>query len=217
MVNFPNQQNRTTVIGSTGSGKTQFAVWLLSTRDFDNRPWIIFDFKGDSLIEQLPAIEIGVNSSIPKKPGLYVVRPIPELHDTFVTEMLWNIWQSGYIGVYIDEGYMIGNRNAALNACLTQGRSKHIEMIILSQRPVWLSRFVFSESNYFAIFNLTMEDDRKHIKGFAPAANNKLLPRYCCQWYDVDRQENTVFEPVPKAEIILEKFNDKIGERFKKI
>lgn len=211
-VNFPSDESRTAVIGSTGSGKTQFAVWLLSTRDFDNRPWIIFDFKTDSLISEIGAIEISVKSKPPVLPGLYVVRPIPEADDAYVTAMLWAIWENQYTGIYIDEGYMIGNRNAALVACLTQGRSRKIEMIILSQRPAWLSRFVFSESNYYAVFNLTMEDDRKTIRTFAPMVENRLLPKYNCQWYDVDRQQASLFKPVPSKAVILDRFRKRLKE-----
>ena len=90
-VRLPKYDDRTAVIGSTGSGKTQFAVWLLSTRDFDARPWIIFDFKGDSLISEIGATEISVFGGVPKKPGLYVVRPIPELHDEQVKDFFWKI------------------------------------------------------------------------------------------------------------------------------
>jgi hypothetical protein len=61
------------------------------------------------------------------------------------------VWAQENTGIYIDEGYMLGVRNPALNACLTQGRSKRIEMMILSQRPVWMSKFVFSESNYLRL------------------------------------------------------------------
>lgn len=209
-INLPNSQNRTAVIGSTGSGKTQFAVWLLSTRDFNLRPWFIFDFKGDALIEQLGATEIDVTKRPPVKPGLYVVRPIPELHDYAVSQFLRYIWEMENAGIFIDEGYMIGNRNAWLNACLTQGRSKHIEMIILSQRPVWMSKYVFSEASFFAVFNLMLEDDRKHVRSYLGNTQVSLLPKYHCLWYDADRQQSIVFKPVPSAEKIVQIFRERL-------
>lgn len=216
-VKLPRYDKRTTVIGSTGTGKTQFAVWLLSSRDYNIRPWIIFDFKGDELIEDIGAKEINVRGKVPKEPGLYVVRPIPELDDGYVLNFLWQIWAQGNTGVYIDEGYMVGNRNPALNACLTQGRSKHVEMIILSQRPVWMSKFVFSEANYFAVFNLTVEDDRKHISGFIPKTRIDLLPKYHCLWYDVDRQKADIFSPVPEREQLIKTFRERLEKKSRKI
>lgn len=216
-ITLPRFDKRTAVIGSTGSGKTQFAVWLLSTRDFDVRPWIIFDFKGDELIEAINPLEINVYGAPPKKPGLYVVRPIPGRDDKAVQEFLWKCWQQEWLGIYIDEGYMMGNRNPALNACLTQGRSKKIEMITLSQRPVWMSKFVFSESNFFAIMNLTLEDDRKFVSGYVGGSEINLLPRYHSLWYNADAQEGHILKPVPPREVLLERFEMRTQTRRKVI
>jgi DNA helicase HerA-like ATPase len=216
-VTLPTGDKRTAIVGSTGSGKTQFAVWLLASRDFHRRPWIIFDFKGDELIAELGATEISIFGAPPKKPGLYVVRPIPELHDKAVVAFLWRIWARGKTGIYIDEGYMLGARNPALNACLTQGRSKKIEMIILSQRPVWMSRFVFSEANFFAVFNLNLEDDRRHVSTFLGGQRINLLPRFHCQWYDCDGQRGTLLAPVPDRETLIQRFEQRLSKRRKLI
>lgn len=214
---LPDNEKRTAVIGSTGSGKTRFAVWLLSTRDFDKRRWFIFDFKGDELIEAIDAKEISVHKKPPEKPGLYVVRPIPERDDKAVEAFLWAIWKDGWAGIYIDEGYMLGSRNPALNACLTQGRSKKIEMIILSQRPVWMSRFVFSEANFFAIFNLTDEDDRKQVARFVGPGGVKPLPDFHSTWYDVKRQRGVVFSPVPGDAELLAVFDQRLRRKTRRI
>lgn len=217
MPSLPSYDKRTAVIGSTGSGKTQFAVWLLSTRDFDIRPWIIFDYKGDELIEDIGPQIISIHAPPPTKPGIYAVRPIPDLDDKAVENFLWKVWAQGETGIYIDEGYMLGPRNPALNACLTQGRSKHIEMIILSQRPMWLSRFVFSEANYFAIFNLTDLDDRKTVRRFIGGRSISTLPKYNCLWYDVDKQEPCQFAPVPDRAAIIKTFENRLKKKVKTI
>lgn len=216
-VRLPTKQNRTTVIGSTGSGKSQFAAWLLSTRDFDKRPWIIIDYKGDELIEEINAPQIDFRKEPPRKPGIYVIRPIPQLDDDAVKDFLWKIWARGNIGIWIDEGFMLGNRNPALNALLTQGRSKNIEMIILLQRPVWASRFIFSEANYFAIFNLTQDDDRKHVRQFTNGRAIQLLPDYHSTWYDVQRQKGVVLGPVPDRAAILETFGRALRRKTRSI
>jgi hypothetical protein len=217
MPTLPRYDKRTAVIGSTGSGKTQFAVWLLSGRDFNDRPWIIFDFKGDELIASIGAQEVSIEAAPPIRPGLYVVRPIPERDDKLVEAYLWKIWENGNTGVYIDEGYMLGRFNPALNACLTQGRSKHIEMIVLSQRPVWMPKFVFSEANYFAVFNVTLKDDRKVVSTYLGDQKIDLLPKYHCLWYDVDKQEGCVFSPVPDRVGIISLFKSRLQKRVKTI
>lgn len=220
---LPTDQQRTAIIGSNGSGKTQFACWLLSTRDFRHDPWVIFDYKGDELIEQLErtgsAKVIPITNKPPTKPGLYIVRPMADTQTEAVEKFLWACHAQEHIGIYIDEGYMIG-KSSAFRALLTQGRSKRIPMIVLAQRPSWISRFVFSEANFFAIFRLTDEDDVKEVKRFigprGRALVNHGLPAYHCVWFDVGGgagHGNTVLcAPVPSAKEIVATFRAKLGK-----
>jgi hypothetical protein len=219
-ISLPRNDKRTAIIGSTGSGKTQLAFWLLSTRYNPRRVCFIFDFKGESLIEELEylgAQEISCYGNLPTKPGIYILRPIPERDDKAVQEFLWKIWAKGNCLVWIDEGYMLGARNPALNACLTQGRSKHIEMMILSQRPVWMSKFVFSEANYFAVMNLTLEDDRKFVSGYVGGNKIQLLPKYHSYWYSADEQKGAILAPVPGRDELLARFDLMLSKKRKKI
>jgi hypothetical protein len=66
-----------------------------------------------------------------------------------------------------------------------------------------------------------MEDDRKTVKTFAPNVENRLLPRYHCQWYDVDRQDAKLFRPVPDRAKILKRFQERLAivetEKVRKI
>lgn len=219
-ITLPRFDKRTAIIGSTGSGKTQLAFWLASVRHDPARPFYIFDFKGESLIEELEylgAQEISIYGNLPSKPGIYILRPIPERDDKAVAEFLWKIWAKGNALVWIDEGYMLGARNPALNACLTQGRSKGIEMMILSQRPVWISKFVFSEANFFAVMNLTLEDDRKFVSGYVGGNKIQLLPKYHAYWYNADDQTGAILAPVPGRDELLERFAAKMLKRRKVI
>lgn len=212
MIRFPNDTNRTVIIGPTGSGKTVFGIWLLSTcltLDYQRKPVVIFDFKGDELIEQLNPKEIDIRAKPPRKPGLYVVRPLP--HETGLVEaFLWRVWMQGDTGLFVDEGYML-EKSKALNAILTQGRSKKIPMIILAQRPVWLSRFVFSESQFFAIFNLIDKRDRDTVQQIVSADLSQPRLPYECLWYDVGgnagRGSATIFKPVPPVPEIVAMFS----------
>lgn len=215
-VQLPTPDKRTSVIGSTGSGKTYFAVWLLSTRNYHVRPWVIFDFKGDELLAQLPAIEIDVNAKPPTQPGLYIVRPLPG-DEQAVSLFLQRCWAQEYIGIYIDEGYMLPKLDRWFRACLTQGRSKLIEMIILSQRPVWMDKYVFTEANFFAVFKLNSVEDRKHVANFLDGERPTVLPQYHCLWYDVNRMQANILKPVPEAEQLISVFERRLEKKPLKI
>jgi hypothetical protein len=210
---FPNDTQRHAIVGATGSGKTQAALYHLSGRSYDVQPWIIYDFKRDELIgEVLPqAQEIGVTSKVPDKPGIYIVHPHPAQSQE-VDNQLWQIWEQENTGVYIDEGYMIGNNSPAFRALLTQGRSKHIPIITLSQRPTWIDRFILSESEFHQIFRLQHKKDLQTVNEFIPHdlrdENNDpiRLPDYHSWYYDVGANELIVCKPVPDVEKIRATF-----------
>src|SRR5215469_2654678 len=136
---IPGHDERLAVIGRTGSGKTHFAVWALSKANWPTRPWIIVDYKRDDLIGELPGVEeISLTPRrMPRHPGLYVVHPRPDSDDAVET-FLMRIWERGHTGIYIDEGHILPERGG-LQAILTQGRSKKIPAIVLTQRPKWVS------------------------------------------------------------------------------
>lgn len=212
VVNLPNDQQRLVIVGSTGTGKTHAALWHLSRRDFDVRPWIIYDYKYDDLINSIEGvIELGINSPVPKEPGLYVVHPDPEEKDELELQMR-AIWRAENIGVYVDEGYMVGDRNNAFRALLTQGRSKHIPMIVLSQRPVWMDKFVFTESEFFQVFRLQNIRDVDRMEEFIPFSLNKRLPEYHSYYYDVAANKLNILRAVPDRRAILSAFDTKMAE-----
>lgn len=209
---LPRYDKRLAILGSTGSGKTVFGIWMLSHTDYHIRPWFIFDFKGDELIEGLPTVEISLNNSPPKEPGLYVLRPLPG-DEKLLSNFFCKLWEQENCGVYIDEGYMIPKNDRWYRALLTQGRSKHIQMIVLSQRPVWMDKFTFTEANYFAVFNLNNDDDRDHVKTFLNRHKPQVLPRHHCLWYDVDNQRTVKLSPVPPPDEILDTFYRRVDNK----
>lgn len=211
MVKLPDDTHRIAIVGRTGSGKTQCAVWHLAQRSFDKMPWIIFDFKYDALLGELNAEELSINSNPPKKPGLYIVHPLPD-QEAEVEAFLWKIWERENIGIYIDEGYMIGN-SPAFRAILTQGRSKHLPVIVLSQRPVWMSRFVFSEADFHQLYWLNDVRDRKTVSAFIPAVLDKRLDKYHSLYYDVGEDALVIMKPVPKREELIQIFDDRLKRK----
>lgn len=203
-IRLPKSSQHIAIVGRNGSGKTQAALWHLSQRPLDRRPYIAIDFKGD---EHINAIEraryIGLGDEIPRAPGVYILQPTPlDAKQGRVEEFLWRIYERGNTGLWIDEGYMLGD-SSAFETLLTQGRSKRIPIITLAQRPVWVSRFVFSESMFYQIFSLTDKRDKKTVESFAPINMDSRLPEFHSWYYDVGVDRVTGLKPVPLEDEIL--------------
>lgn len=211
---LPGNDERLTIYGMTGSGKTNAALWHLSKRNFLEVPWLILDFKGDSHIAALSGTrEIPHGGKAPREPGIHIARPLPDADDTWVDDLLWNVWHNGNTGVYTDEAYMIGTRSKPFNALLTQGRSKKIPMITLTQRPVWVSRFVVSEAEFHQVFFLSDAADRDIVERLIPYdIKDQRLERYHSWYYDLPRDKFTGLKPLPKPSIIRQDLNEQLAE-----
>lgn len=208
---LPKTSQRTAVIGRTGSGKTQFGVWLLSCANIDEQPFVIVDFKRDKLVNAIPYAKHITYKDIPTLPGVYILHSsIEELDqlDDFFQRVLYQ----ENIGLFIDETYPIGKNSSPFNMLLTQGRSKNIQMFCLSQRPSWISRFVFSESDFFSVFHLNMRDDEKTIESMTPLDLDEQLPPYYSRWHDVTRNCNFILQPVPDRDTLLSRFEEKLRD-----
>lgn len=207
---LPNNSQRTVCVGRTGSGKTVSLVWLLSTQRLNKEPWILFNFKNDEILDNIPNARHVDYDFIPsrKDTGIYIIHPLPSDarpairgEQSPLEQYLWKLWSRENVGIFCDEGYMMGD-NAAFEACLTQGRSKHIPMLIGAQRPAWLSRFCFSEADFFQVFHLNDERDKKTIESFVPLdySSEDQLEEFQSYYYDVGKNKVWKFNPVPKPE-----------------
>lgn len=207
----PDDTQRLSVIGATGSGKTQAGLWHLSERNFDRKPWIVYDFKRDNLILEIEemAFPSSLDSPIPERPGIYVIHALPGQEGEMSAHMR-KVWEATDVGVYVDEGYMVGNNNDGFRLLLTQGRSLHIPMITLSQRPVWMDRFVFTESEFFQVFRLQNSGDVKKVEEYVPYNLSERLPPYHSYYYDAPANKLVVLRPVPDREAILDTFHSKL-------
>ena len=215
---LPTDTQRILILGRTGSGKTVAAKWHLSHRRYDLMPWVVYDFKTDPSLASIPYARELALTEVPSGPGVFIVRPAPGEEDAVQAQM-WEIWRRGSIGVYVDEGYMVGTNNKAFRALLTQGRSKRIPMIYLTQRPVWLDRFAVSEADYYQIFQLNHVGDRNKIAEFVPAGRANLdarLPEFHSWYYDVGADDVRVLRAVPADDIIDRTFERRLGELDKR-
>lgn len=214
MFRVPATDERITVIGRTGSGKTQGAAFILSKSPFDQIPYVVFDFKREGLFQEIGARQLDLMQpdkafASLNQAGIFIVRPTPDQTEE-VEALLWTIWEHEYCGVFIDEGYMIG-KSRAYEALMTQGRSKNIPVITLTQRPSWISRFAFSEADYFMIFQLNDKRDRDTVQSFVGVNIEKKLPRYWSYWYDVSHDQVIRLRPVPPRDQILGEIRSKLA------
>lgn len=196
---FPGGDARTTIIGATGSGKSTCGLWMLAHQRLDVRPWLIFDFKRESFFDRIgfpPITHIGVTAPAPKKPGLYLVSPLPG-QDEQVEALLWRVWQQENCGLYIDEAPLMPQHGDAFQACIQQGRSKRIPIIACAQRPVGVPRGLFSEANFVCLYTLTDRRDFKLVEGFVPAEMGAPLPWHYWRWWDRERRTLLNMKPVP--------------------
>jgi hypothetical protein len=209
---LPDNSQHLVIVGRNGTGKTVGAVWHLSKRDWQLNPWVIFDWKRDPLIARLPAQELPLGQ-IPTEPGLYVYHPFPDNQDE-VDTTLWAIYNQGGIGVYVDEGYML-NKSKAYRALVTQGRSKRIPTITLSQRPKNMDLSVFSEATFIQAYALNDLNDRKRVSEWMPREGDingvqfdphYKLPAYHSWYYDVNRDQIAILAPVPDEGEIISSF-----------
>lgn len=219
----PTDEQRTVILGRTGSGKTFFAVNLLGYQNFDEIPWVIIDYKGDDLIgavtRQNKLKEIQPDKKPPTKPGLYIMKPRPKLDDIALEAWLLAAWKQQDIGIYVDEGYALPQRDA-FDMILTQGRSRHVPVIALYQRPVWMSRFAVAQADFFAIFEQNDKRDLKvtnsfikdHVTSDGHVYNAYTkLPPYHCIWFDVNAATTDILKPVPGRNTILARFRERLG------
>lgn len=217
-VKLPNNEQRITLIGRTGTGKTQAALWHLSNFSFA-MPWICLDFKND---DKLNAIEkaqhIEMDFSLSKKDeGLFIVHPHPDDSQgrgSPVDRFLLRMWERGNVGLFVDECFVLGD-SPALATVLTQGRSIHVPAILCTQRPSWISRYAFSEADFFQVFSLNDVRDKQSVEKFTPIEQEDFdrLEKFQSFYYNVADDDLVKFAPVPKFDDILATLDAKLPRK----
>lgn len=210
---LPGANDRTIVIGGTGTGKTVGGAWILSKQRIDKRPWILMDYKDEELWDRVgdPPIRELRLGSLPKsgKGGLYRVRINPGQEEQ-VEDWLWSIWERGNIGLFCDEATLLPQK-AAMKGILRQGRSRLIPVIACTQRPVEIDREFFTESQYKMIFKLDDVRDYKTVQMFTGGVNvEQRLPPHWSYWVDTKQGHSWKLKPTPPPKEIASQLRDNV-------
>ena len=179
---------RAIAAGRTGSGKTTLAAYLMARRS--RQHWLILNAKHTAGYKSLPDVNVltkfnarEMEKSINKHRFTLLNfarnEMSPEFQDTVISYTHDNFEN---IGLCVDELYYLhdqGRPGEGLIAWLTRGRERQQTFLGLMQRPKWVSKFCFSESDIIIGMALNLRDDRKTMvemsgdEGFAA----KLSPR----------------------------------------
>lgn len=163
---------RLVACGTTGSGKSTLAKRYLERSPYH---WIIFNPKGTRAFDRLPGTHtldnkitiVNVEAAI-KKYKYVNLKFSSGWTWEYQDALLRNICEKfTNIGVLIDELYYIhasnGFAGSGLVGLLSRGRELHQTFIGLTQRPRFVSKFIFSESDYLIEFFLKLPEDRKTL------------------------------------------------------
>lgn len=207
----PSATDRTTVLGRTGTGKSVFAMWLLSLADFHRRPWLVVDYKGEPMFDQIdprkmPALKPG--KKLPKRPGLYYMNPVPRVDNAAIEDTFWHIWEKQNAGLFFDEVLQVPDSDA-FESLLVQGRSKRIQMIMCNQRPYDLSTYVLTQSDFIAAFPVQRVQDQRCVEEYLgrPGIMRVHRPKHHAVWLDVSEGQLIQLTPVPPPQDIISEIN----------
>lgn len=212
---IPNDKERQLIIGATGSGKTTLGIHVLSQRNIEAMPYIVLNFKDDELINQIPHVTELDGLKLPKEKhmqrGIFIARPSIGDWDG-VENLLLDIWKRTHIGVFIDEALAISQpSHPAYRTLLTQGRSRRNPVDSLTQRPVNIDRYAFSESEHFYVMRLNSLRELEPIKDQTGRdLDMSLLPEFHAYRFHAPTQSLTIVPPAPEFDNIIELFDRKL-------
>lgn len=201
------RHQRAIVAGQTGSGKSMLARWLL-LRSAGH--WVILNPKWTAAFNDMPDSQIikgidfkKITKSISEN-RFTIVNPLADENNyTDMDDLIYFLHTNfSNVGLCVDELYMIhstsGRPGQGLIGWLTRGRELKQPFLGLTQRPAWISRFLFSEADFIGNMALNLPEDRKKIYETVghPAVKDKLAPYYW-YWYAVAPDKLRRFAPIP--------------------
>jgi len=193
--------------GRTGSGKSTLATWLMQR---SAGHWVIINPKWtkafDRLEDSKKIVSIRKTKDISKsifENRYTIINPKADesTHEQLDLLIQWLHESFVDVGIYVDELYYVhtgGRAGPGLIGVLTRGRELNQTFLGATQRPAFLSKFLFSEADYICGMSLNMEADRKRMVEYTgrKAYETKLKARDWL-WYDVSADTLQAWGPVP--------------------
>jgi hypothetical protein len=199
---------RAAIAGRTGSGKSTLARWLL--RRSPNH-WLILNPKWTEAYAALPdsvtikGMHMGKIEASMRDHKFTIVNPLPHQSTPGVMDDFVSLMHHSYtgFGLCVDELYTLhtnGRAGEGLLGLLTRGRELKQSFIGLTQRPAFVSKFVFSESDYIGGMSLALTEDRKRMyeNTGREEFKGKMEPHEWL-WYDMSADTLRKFGPVPAS------------------
>lgn len=212
---IPSDSERQLFIGATGSGKTTLAMHVLSNRNITEMPYVILNTKDDEHLNQIPHVIEMDGLKLPKakhmKSGIFMARPRIGEYDG-VEALMQEIWQRTHVGLFVDEALAISApAHPAYRTLLTQGRSRRNPVDSLTQRPVNIDRYAFSESEHFYVMRLNSMRELEPIydqTGWDMEMSR--LPEFHAYRFHGPSQAKSIVPPAPSMDSILDTFDARL-------
>jgi len=205
------------IIGKNGSGKSQMLICLarlnhqrvviLDTKLDDD---FMFLAEGDEVLQCAESYQETVDLLNAANFEYLIIRPkanelsVPEALDNYLKLLS----KCKNLTIFIDEGYQFHNNGRAGSgyvSILTRGRSRGLSLVVCTQRPLWLSTFSFSESSYFYIYDLMLDNDIKKIREFIPFPNEALnLNEFYYYFYCTFEKRGIICKPIQRFKRSIE-------------
>lgn len=160
--------DRGTLIGKTGSGKTTLAKFLLE--DYAKPYSVTWNPKNSDTVNGWTHKKYtSMEELIDAEDKRIIYTPsVLKAEDEADQEVFFNwIYDRKYTRVYVDEATaLIGGSNPPryLTAIINRGRERGISSLIATQRPKRVPLNILSEAEHFYIFKVLLYDDRKRIE-----------------------------------------------------
>jgi len=165
---IPKRNERSILVGKTGTGKTTLAMEILQAYTF-----VLAIDPIHVLREKLPKEYVLCKS--PKQLAWHgrshkklLYQPDPDFFGwEWYNEVYELAFHAGNRMVYTDEGLRVMRPNGQappyMEACYTAGRQKGVGMITCSQRPAKIDLRVMSEAEHYYAFRLRLREDRERM------------------------------------------------------
>jgi hypothetical protein len=206
---IPELGERALIVAQTGAGKTALSIWMLQYLPAG----VIYDTKIDDKFLRLPGAvvadswgDVTKHWYDEKQTYRFIVfrPPVDHVIDPDILDhyLVLHFHQLRGAMAYLDETSQFSNGGKpgpGLAGLATRGRSKGITTIFGTQRPVWVPRIVFTESQKFFIGMLPDERDRKTLEAVVPNfATLPVAPKYHFYYYDFDIGAPVLLKPVTR-------------------